>query len=150
MIKENDMVASNPGVDPLGSIPSAISSIELEADALFAVIEVQDSAQAIIAARAWSESQKTRNGTEPIVVLLDNMGPSECCSADEELKRLGLREWCILEGSGGVKREELPTWASVSGVDVVSSSELNMNSGILDFSMLIGGCLLYTSPSPRD
>ena len=139
MIKENDMVASNPGVDPLGSIPSAISSIELEADALFAVIEVQDSAQAIIAARAWSESQKTRNGTEPIVVLLDNMGPSECCSADEELKRLGLREWCILEGSGGVKREELPTWASVSGVDVVSSSELNMNSGILDFSMLIGG-----------
>ena len=139
MIKENDMVASNPDVDPLESIPSAISSIDLEADALFTVIEVQDSAQAIIAARAWSESQKTRNGTEPIVVLLDNMGPSECCSADEELKRLGLREWCILEGSGGVKREELPTWASVSGVDVVSSSELNMNSGILDFSMLIGG-----------
>ena len=100
---------------------------------------MQDSSQAIIAARAWSESQKRRNGEEPIVILLDNMGPSECRSADEELKSLELREWCILEGSGGVKREELPTWARLSGVDVVSSSEVNMNSGTLDFSMLIGG-----------
>jgi nicotinate-nucleotide pyrophosphorylase len=67
------------------------------------------------------------------------MGPSACGLADEELKTLGLREWCILEGSGGVKREDLATWASISGVDVISSSEVNMNSGTLDFSMLIGG-----------
>ena len=73
------------------------------------------------------------------MILLDNMGPSECKSADEKLESLGLREWCILEGSGGVKREDLPTWARFSGVDVVSSSEVNMNSGTLDFSMLIGG-----------
>jgi len=106
---------------------------------MFTVIEVQDSSQAIIAARAWSESQKRRNGAEPIVILLDNMGPSECKGADEKLESLGLREWCILEGSGGVKREDLPTWARFSGVDVVSSSEVNMNSGTLDFSMLIGG-----------
>ena len=139
MIKENDMAARNPDIDPLESIPSAISAIELEADAMFTVIEVQDSGQAIIAARAWSESQKRRNGAEPIVILLDNMGPSECKSADEKLESLGLREWCILEGSGGVKREDLPTWARFSGVDVVSSSEVNMNSGTLDFSMLIGG-----------
>jgi len=139
MIKENDMMARNPDIDALESISSAISSIEMETEAMFVVMEVQDSDQALIAARAWSESQKTRDGTEPIVILLDNMGPSECGSVDEELKSQGLREWCILEGSGGVKREDLPTWASVSGVDVVSSSEVNMNSGTLDFSMLIEG-----------
>ena len=139
MIKENDMLANNPNIDPLVSISSAISSVEMEAEAMFVVIEVQDSSQAILAARAWSESQKTRNGTEPIVILLDNMGPSACGSADEELRNLGLREWCILEGSGGIKREDLRTWARISGVDVVSTSEVNMNSGTLDFSMLIGG-----------
>jgi len=67
------------------------------------------------------------------------MGPSVCGSTGESLKSLGLREWCILEGSGGIKREDLPSWKAVSGVDVVSSSEVNMNSGTFDFSMLIGG-----------
>jgi nicotinate-nucleotide pyrophosphorylase (carboxylating) len=139
MIKENDLVASSPDGEPENSIPIAISSIDLEANAKFTVIEVQDPSQAILAARVWSQSQKARNGTEPIVILLDNMGPSECGSTGESLKSLGLREWCILEGSGGVKREDLPSWMAVSGVDVVSSSEVNMNSGTFDFSMLIGG-----------
>jgi len=139
MIKENDLGVSSPESEPENSIPTAISSINLEANAKFTVIEVQDASQAILAARAWSQSQKTRNGSEPIVILLDNMGPSACGSTGESLKSLGLREWCILEGSGGVKREDLPSWKAVSGVDVVSSSEVNMNSGTFDFSMLIGG-----------
>ena len=139
MIKENDLVVSSPDGEPENSIPAAISSIDLEANAKFTVIEVQDSSQAILAARAWSQSQKTRGGTEPIVILLDNMRPSECGSTGESLKSLGLREWCILEGSGGIKREDLQSWKAVSGVDVVSSSEVNMNSGAFDFSMLIGG-----------
>jgi nicotinate-nucleotide pyrophosphorylase (carboxylating) len=139
MIKENDLGVISPESEPENSIPTAISSINLEANAKFTVIEVQDASQAILAARAWSQSQKTRNGSEPIVILLDNMGPSACGSTGESLKSLGLREWCILEGSGGVKREDLPSWKAVSGVDVVSSSEVNMNSGTFDFSMLIGG-----------
>jgi nicotinate-nucleotide pyrophosphorylase (carboxylating) len=139
MIKENDLVVISPDGEPENSIPTAISSIDLEANAKFTVIEVQDPSQAILAARAWSRSQKARNGTEPIVILLDNMGPSECESTGESLKRLGLREWCILEGSGGIKIEDLQSWTAVSGVDVVSSSEMNMNSGTFDFSMLIGG-----------
>ncbi|MEC8998626.1 MAG: hypothetical protein VX909_05205 [Candidatus Thermoplasmatota archaeon] len=139
MIKENDLGVSSPESEPENSIPTAISSVNLEANAKFTVIEVQDASQAILAARAWSQSQKTRNGSEPIVILLDNMGPSACGRTGESLKSLGLREWCILEGSGGVKREDLPSWKAVSGVDVVSSSEVNMNSGTFDFSMLIGG-----------
>jgi nicotinate-nucleotide pyrophosphorylase len=105
---------------------------------MFTVIEVQDSDQAILAANAWSEIQKTRNGLEPLVILLDNMGPSACGRTDKELRRLELREWCILEGSGGVNRGDLPAWASISGADVISSSEVNMGSKPLDFSMLIG------------
>ena len=139
MIKENDLCASAPNSEPEDSIPSAIFSIDLDVNAKFTVIEVQDTGQAILAAEAWSESQKKRDGSEPIVILLDNMGPTACGLADEELRTLGLREWCILEGSGGVKRKDLATWASISGVDVISSSEVNMNSGTLDFSMLIGG-----------
>ena len=139
MIKENDLGVSSPESGPENSIPTAISSINLEANAKFTVIEVQDASQAILAARAWSQSQKTRNGSEPIVILLDNMTPSECGSTGESLKSLGLREWCILEGSGGIKREDLQSWKAVSGVDVVSSSEVNRNSGTFDFSMLIGG-----------
>ena len=139
MIKENDLRAISPNSEPKDAIPSAIFSIDLDANAIFTVIEVQDSNQAILAAKAWSESQKKRGGTEPIVILLDNMGPSACGRTDGELNSLGLRDWCILEGSGGVKRGDLASWASISGVDVLSSSEVNMNSGTLDFSMLIGG-----------
>ena len=138
MIKENDLSVIAPGDNPESSIPFAISSIDFDSDAMFTVIEVQDSGQAILAANAWSESQKTRNGLEPIVILLDNMGPSECGRTDEELRKIGLREWCILEGSGGVSRGDLPAWASMSGVDVISSSEVNLGSRPLDFSMLIG------------
>jgi nicotinate-nucleotide pyrophosphorylase (carboxylating) len=138
MIKENDLSVIAMGGDPESSIPFAISSIDFDSNAMFTVIEVQDSGQAILAASAWSESQKTRNGLEPLVILLDNMGPTACGRADRELRKLELREWCILEGSGGVSRGDLPVWASMSGVDVISSSEVNMGSSPLDFSMLIG------------
>ena len=139
MIKENDLGVISTDSGSGDSIPTAISSIDLEANAEFTVIEVQGPDEAIIAARTWSESQIARNGTEPIVILLDNMGPFACGSTEEVLKSLSLREWCILEGSGGIKREDLPSWAESSGVDVLSSSEVNMNSGTLDFSMLIEG-----------
>ena len=139
MIKENDLKVISSDIGSGDSITPAISSVDMDANAEFTVIEVQDSEQAILAARAWSESQKSRNGTEPIVILLDNMGPSTCGSTDEELRNLGLRDLCILEGSGGIKREDLGSWASIAGVDVISSSEVNMNCGTLDFSMLVGG-----------
>jgi len=139
MIKENDLKVSSPNIESGHPITSVIASVDMEANALFTVIEVQDSSQAILAVEGWSEIQKSRNGAEPIVILLDNMGPSACGSTDEDLRSMGLREWCILEGSGGIKGEDLDSWASEAGVDVISSSEVNMNSKPLDFSMLIGG-----------
>ncbi len=138
MIKENDLAIIEPNGDSQSCIPSVIASIDFDSNAKFTVLEVQDSAQAISAVTAWSEIQKIRNGIERIVILLDNMGPMECGKADEELRKIGLREWCILEGSGGVRRVDLQTWVDISGVDVISSSEVNMGSQQLDISMLIG------------
>lgn len=138
MIKENDLSVISANNTLESTISSMITSIDLDANAKFTEIEVRDTGQAILAVTAWSEVQKIRNGLEPIVILLDNMGPLECGRTSEELKKTGLREWCILEGSGGVKIDHLPDWVSISGVDLISSSEVNMGSRPLDISMLIG------------
>ena len=138
MIKENDLsvIGSNDG--PESAISSAISSIDFEKNAEFAVIEVRDAPQAISAVLAWSEIQKIRGGEERVVVLLDNMGPDECGAAESLLRESELREWCILEGSGGITFDELPSWVDISRVDVISSSGLNMGVPSLYLSMLIG------------
>ena len=139
MIKENDLsvIGSRYGIE--SAISSAISSIDFEKSAGFVVIEVQDSVQAISAAESWSENQKTRGREERIVILLDNMGPDECRSTEILLRESGLRDWCILEGSGGVTLDGLHTWIESSMVDVISSSSVNMGVPSLDLSMLIGG-----------
>lgn len=139
MIKENDLSVIFSKGGPKSAISYAISAIDFEKSASFAIIEVQDSSQAISAAEAWSENQKIRGGRERIVILLDNMGPYECGSAELLLRESGLREWCILEGSGGVTLDGLHTWIESSRVDVISSSSINMGVPSLDLSMLIGG-----------
>ena len=139
MIKENDLSVIGSKDDVGSAISSAISSIDFEKSAGFVVIEVQDSAQAISAAESWSENQKIRGREERIVILLDNMGPDECRSTEILLRESELRDWCILEGSGGVTLDGLHTWIESSMVDVISSSSVNMGVPSLDLSMLIGG-----------
>ena len=139
MIKENDLSVIGSKDDVESAISSTISSIDFEKSAGFVVIEVQDSAQAISAAESWSENQKIRGREERIVILLDNMGPDECRSAEILLRESGLRDWCILEGSGGVTLDGLHAWIESSMVDVISSSSVNMGVPSLDLSMLIGG-----------
>ena len=70
--------------------------------------------------------------------MLDNMGPAAAGEVVSSLIEEGLRERCILEGSGGVTLESLSDWAD-SGVDLVSSSRLNLGVTPLDFSMLVRG-----------
>ena len=139
MIKENDLKIIGSKQNTGSVISSAISSIDFEKSAAFVVIEVQDSAQAISAAESWSENQKIRGGNERIVILLDNMGPQKCRSAEALLRESELRDWCILEGSGGVTLDRLHTWIESSMVDVISSSSVNMGVPSLDLSMLIRG-----------
>ena len=139
MLKENDLAAmTEEGEDDLGAIRRVVSSIDMDEHAGFTVVEVQSVEQAIAAAEAWNFSQGARGGDEKLVLLLDNMGATGAGEAQRALSGAGLRERCILEGSGGVVLESLGDW-SESGVDLVSSSALNRGVAPLDMSMLIEG-----------
>jgi nicotinate-nucleotide pyrophosphorylase len=139
MIKENDLMVLEPEKDSVSAIRSVISSIDFELHSAFTVLEVSELEQATAAAKSWSEEQNHRGSEDRIVLLLDNMGPRACGEVDEELRSMNLRGWCILEGSGGILKGGLPDWASISGVDLVSSSEVNMAARSMDISMIVGG-----------
>ena len=137
MIKENDLSALAPGVDDeITAVSQVVAEIDMDKFAAFTVIEVRDSKQALAAARAWAKVQIKRDGCEKIVLLLDNMGPDGCTEAHSQLMTEELREWCILEGSGGVKLTQLDKWVT-SGVDLVSTSALNRGVVPLDLSMRV-------------
>jgi nicotinate-nucleotide pyrophosphorylase (carboxylating) len=140
MIKENDLVVLGSGSSEEDSvISSVVSQIDLSRHASFTVIEVSNTSQALEAASSWVDCQKVRGGDEKVVLLLDNMGPQVCNEAASLLIGEGLREWCILEGSGGIAKGDLDVWASQSGVDLVSTSAVNMGVAPLDISFTIGG-----------
>ncbi len=139
MLKENDFAAMAEGdEDDIGAIQRLVSSIDMAEHAAFTVIEVQSVEQSVAAAAAWNALQNTRGGNENLVLLLDNMGVTGAGDVQRALSKEGLRQCCILEGSGGVFFESLGDW-SESGVDLVSSSALNRGITPLDMSMLIEG-----------
>ncbi len=139
MIKENDLPAISPEIEnEQEAIVSVINQINMDLNAHFCVIEVRNYVQAKAAVSAWAENQVERKGTERIVLLLDNMGPGGCSDVHRKLNEEGLRSWCILEGSGGVVRNELGEWVE-SGVDIVSTSALNRGVPPLDLSMRARG-----------
>ncbi|MEE2630294.1 MAG: hypothetical protein VX492_05550 [Candidatus Thermoplasmatota archaeon] len=140
MIKENDLAVLETEVPDESSVVAiAVNKVDFDKEASFCTVEVSDTKQAIEAAKAWSECQNRRSGKERIVLLLDNMGPSRCSETAMELNREGLRDWCILEGSGGIEREALGEWVTQSEVDLVSTSAVNMGVAPLDISMIVGG-----------
>jgi len=70
--------------------------------------------------------------------MLDNMGPTKAGVVVSSLSEEGLLDRCILEGSGRVDIQSLSEWEKC-GVDLVSSSSLNLGVAPLDFSMLVRG-----------
>ena len=137
MLKENDLAAMmGEGEGELGAMSRMVSSVDMEQHAGFTVVEVRSVEQAVTAATAWVTSQSGRGGDEKVVLLLDNMGPEGSSDVGRALSENGLRDHCVLEGSGGVGLDSLSDWAA-SGVDLVSSSALNRGVAPLDLSMLI-------------
>ena len=166
MLKENDLAAmTEEGEDARVAIQRLISSVDMDAHAGFTVVEVQEFLHALAAAEAWRNSQLARGGDEKLVIMLDNMKPNtafqvfrELCLwgreqryayGDDQEHDGGLIRYCILEASGGIVFESLEDWRGVgdadgvrhgaTGVDLVSSSALNIGVPSLDMSMLIGG-----------
>ena len=139
MLKENDLSAmSEEGEDGPETIQRVVSSLDMDEHAVFTVVEVQDVEQSLAAATAWDSLQSVRGGEERLVLLLDNMGAAGAEEVHHALTEAGLRQRCILEGSGRIVLGSLVGW-SRSGVDLVSSSALNRGVAPLDMSMLIGG-----------
>ena len=137
MLKENDLAAMmGEGEGELGAMSRMVSSVDMEQHAGFTVIEVRSVEQSVAAATAWVNSQNARGGDEKVVLLLDNMGPGGSSAVGRALSENGLRDYCVLEGSGGVGLDSLGDWVA-SGVDLVSSSALNRGVAPLDLSMLI-------------
>jgi nicotinate-nucleotide pyrophosphorylase (carboxylating) len=138
MLKENDIAAEmGEGESELAAMRRMVSSVDMKQHAGFTVVEVRSVEQAVAAAAAWDASQRARGGDERVVLLLDNMGSEGASDAGTALSERGLRQRCVLEGSGGVSLDSLGDWAA-SGVDLVSSSALNRGVEPLDLSMLIG------------
>ena len=137
MIKENDLASLAPGIsDECTAVGVAVAGIDMASHAEFVVVEVRDECQALAASRKWDEMQIDLGGCERIVLLLDNMTPDMCALIHSSLVEEGLREWCILEGSGGVVFDDLKGWQA-SGVDLVSTSALNRGVAPLDLSMKV-------------
>ncbi len=131
MLKENDIAAmSVTGEASTDSITRIVSGLS-QSDS-FTTVEVRNGDEALAAARAW-DGRSSR-----LVLMLDNMGPGAAGEVVDSLVGEGLRERCVIEGSGGVTMESVCDWAD-SGVDVVSSSRLNLGVAPLDFSILVGG-----------
>jgi len=137
MIKENDLASLAPGVsDECTAVGIAVGGIDMDHHAEFVVVEVRDECQALVTVRKWDEMQVDRGGCEKIVLLLDNMGPESCLAVHSTLVREGLREWCLLEGSGGIVFDSLEKWKD-SGVDLISTSALNRGAPPLDLTMMV-------------
>jgi nicotinate-nucleotide pyrophosphorylase len=139
MLKENDFASIRKSDEnQTDAMRKLISNIDMEKNSKFTVIEVQNLDEAILAAKIWSEEQINNSKTDPVVLLLDNMGPSKAGDIVTALEKLELREWCILEGSGGITKDSISEWAS-SGVDLISTSAMNRGVSSLDISLIIDG-----------
>src|SRR6266704_1323398 len=88
-------------------------------------VEVTTPDQAVEAAEAGAD-----------IVLLDNMTPKEVERSVTLLKAKNLRDRIIVEASGGIRRENLASYAK-TGVDVISVGAITHSAPAVDMSLEI-------------
>lgn len=88
-------------------------------------VEVTTRDQAVEAAKAGAD-----------IVLLDNMTPKEVERSVAMLKTENLRDRVLLEASGGIRKENLASYAR-TGVDVISVGAITHSAPAIDLSMEI-------------
>jgi len=136
MIKENDFFSLRSSLESEEeNLSNIISSIDMEKFENFVVIEVTDITQGIQVAKSWKLNESNQN--KKITIMVDNIGPTQAKEFCDFLISENIRNSFIIEGSGGVTLDSLVDWRS-SGVDLVSSSSLNLGIVPLDFSMIFG------------
>ena len=139
MIKDSEVLSSRVGDETEDeALARLVLEIDMDTNSSFTVIEVRGIEQALTVAGIWKSVQTEREGSERVVILLDNMGPVLSSMVSRRLEEEGLREWCILEGSGGISLEEVKEWCAC-GVDLISTSSINRGVSPLDLSMRFRG-----------
>jgi nicotinate-nucleotide pyrophosphorylase (carboxylating) len=88
-------------------------------------VEVTTPNQAVEAAKAEAD-----------IILLDNMTPKEVERSVAMLKAKNLRERVLVEASGGIRKENLASYAK-TGVDVISVGAITHSAPAIDVSMEI-------------
>ena len=139
MIKDSEVLSSRVGDETEDEVLARlVQDIDMDTNSFFTVIEVRAIEHALTVAGIWKSIQTVREGSERVVILLDNMGPELSSMVSRRLEEEGLREWCVLEGSGGISLEEVKEWCAC-GVDLISTSSINRGVSPLDLSMRFRG-----------
>ena len=139
MIKDSEVLSSRVGDETEDeALARLVLEIDMDTNSSFTVIEVRVIEQALTVAGIWKSIQTERESSERVVILLDNMGPELSSMVSRRLEEEGLREWCILEGSGGISLEQVKEWCAC-GVDLISTSSINRGVSPLDLSMRFRG-----------
>lgn len=73
-----------------------------------------------------------KNGAD--IVMLDNMSPSEVSEVINKLNELNIRQFSLIEVSGGITEDTIVDYAKL-GVDIISIGALTHSSRSLNFSM---------------
>ena len=68
------------------------------------------------------------------IIMFDNMTPQMIARGVGLLREAGLRDWVILEASGGITPQNIPLYAE-SGVDVISLGALTRDARWIDLSL---------------
>jgi nicotinate-nucleotide pyrophosphorylase (carboxylating) len=119
LIKDNHLALSGPLDQSIRKVRAQVSfTKKIE-------VEVTSPNQAVQAAKARAD-----------IILLDNMTPQEVKTSVDLLRAKGLRDHVLLEASGGIRRENISSYAK-TGVDVVSVGAITHSARAIDMSMEI-------------
>jgi nicotinate-nucleotide pyrophosphorylase (carboxylating) len=119
LIKDNHLAFSGPLDESIRKVRAQVSfTKKIE-------VEVTSPNQAVQAAKARAD-----------IILLDNMTPQMVKKSVDLLKAKSLREHVLIEASGGIRRENISSYAK-TGVDVVSVGAITHSAKAIDMSLKI-------------
>lgn len=129
LIKDNHL-------DAVGrNISSAIwRFFPYKGSAKFIEIEVENEAEAILAAKEFKKLKDKKLCRPPCFIMFDNMKPQKIQRTILALNKLGLSGVCGFEASGGITEKNAAAY-SKTGVDVISMGCLTHSAESLDFSL---------------
>ena len=134
MLKENDFAAYMKDKEEyLQTISRTIDELDLSKIDDFIIVEVQNIDEVMMVVKSWE--RKIQNNNNKIILLLDNIDVDAVKVISRKLKKNKLREYCILEASGGIDFNSLEDWNNTD-IEVISSSKLNRGVNPIDLSLL--------------